>query len=137
MAVTSVGTSVSLLEAQKQAAKKTSTNELGTDTFMTLMLTQMRNQNPMEPMNDTEMISQMAQLNSVTQLQKMSTSMSSVEHLNQLLSASGMMGKTVSYKDSTGNLFSGLVSSVTIDGTSVNLTVGQQSISISSVLKIG
>lgn len=137
MAVNSVGTSVSLTDAQKQAAKTKTTNDLGTSTFLSLMLTQMRNQNPLEPMKDNEMISQMAQLNSVEELQKMSTSMSSVEHLNQLLSASGMMGKSVTYKDSNGSLASALVSSVTIDGESVFLTVGDKTIPISSVLKIG
>lgn len=137
MAVNSIGTSVSLTDAQKQAAKAKTTNDMGTSTFLSLMLTQMRNQNPLEPMKDNEMISQMAQLNSVEELQKMSTSMSSVEHLNQLLSASGMMGKSVTYKDSNGSLASALVSSVTIDGESVFLTVGDKTIPISSVLKIG
>lgn len=38
--------------------------------FMQVLLAQMRHQNPLEPMDDKEMIAQMTQLNSLQELQK-------------------------------------------------------------------
>jgi len=136
MTVNTIGTTVSLAEAQVKAVTATKADDMGADTFLQLMLTQMRNQNPLEPMKDTEMISQMAQLNSVEQLQKMSSSMSSVDHLSQVLSASGMMGKSVTYDDGTENEVVGLVKSVSIDGNNVYLTIGDVTVSLSSVVNI-
>lgn len=49
--------------------------------FMMILLTQLRNQNPLEPMDDKELISQMAQLNSLQELQKINASLSTLVNL--------------------------------------------------------
>jgi flagellar basal-body rod modification protein FlgD len=46
--------------------------------FMMILLAQLRNQNPLEPMDDKELISQMAQLNSLQELQKINASLSTL-----------------------------------------------------------
>jgi flagellar basal-body rod modification protein FlgD len=46
--------------------------------FMMILLAQLRNQNPLEPMDDKEMIAQMAQLNSLQELQKINASLSTL-----------------------------------------------------------
>ncbi len=51
--------------------------------FMTILLAQLRNQNPLEPMDDKELISQMAQLNSLEELKKISTGIDKLINLNQ------------------------------------------------------
>jgi flagellar basal-body rod modification protein FlgD len=43
--------------------------------FMQILLAQLRNQNPMQPMDDNQLIGQMAQLNSLQELQKISTTL--------------------------------------------------------------
>jgi flagellar basal-body rod modification protein FlgD len=135
MAVSTVGNSVTLAEAaQKATTKKTDT--LGTETFLKLMITEMQNQDPTNPMDSSEMVNQMAQLNSVTSMQKMTQALTSMQLMNQILSATTMMGKTVTYADSSGNKVSGKVDSVAIDGSDVTLTVGDQSVSLSSVEKV-
>ncbi len=44
--------------------------QMDANAFMLVLLAQMRHQNPLEPMDDKEMIAQMTQLNSLQELQK-------------------------------------------------------------------
>ncbi len=43
-------------------------NQFGTDMFLTLLITQLRNQNPLEPLNANEFVNQLLQFNSLEQL---------------------------------------------------------------------
>ena len=58
------------------AAKNDNSNTLGKDQFLRILVTQLRNQDPMEPLQDREFIAQMAQFTSVEQLMNMSTELS-------------------------------------------------------------
>ena len=50
-------------------------NALGKDAFLRILVTQMKNQNPLEPLKDTEFIGQMAQFSSLEQLTNLNTTM--------------------------------------------------------------
>lgn len=55
--------------------KNQGTKELGKDAFMQLLITQMTNQNPLEPMENTEFISQLAQFSTLELQQNMAAAM--------------------------------------------------------------
>ena len=61
--------------AQAPAAKTEATNALGQDAFLKILVTQMRHQDPMEPLKDTEFIGQMAQFTSLEQLTNLNKTM--------------------------------------------------------------
>lgn len=80
---------------QEQTANK---NELGKNEFMELMIAQLKNQNPLEPQNNGEFISQLAQFSSLEEIQSLSGSvddMASQFRSTQALQASAMVGRTV------------------------------------------
>lgn len=63
------------VNTQTTATKPTEAgNGLGKDAFLRILVTQMKNQNPMEPLKDTEFIGQMAQFSSLEQLTNLNTS---------------------------------------------------------------
>ncbi|MCA1997585.1 MAG: hypothetical protein LDL56_10200 [Armatimonadetes bacterium] len=66
----------------------TAKSELNMETFLRLLVTQLTNQNPLEPMNDRDFFAQMAQLGQVQGLEKMQSSLD-VQQANEL------MGKVV------------------------------------------
>lgn len=68
------------------------------DRFMTLLVTQMKNQDPLNPMDNAQVTSQMAQLNTVTGINKLNETMSSLigsVQLGQTYQATSMIGHNV------------------------------------------
>lgn len=82
---------------QKTTTTKTDM-ETQQDRFMKLLVTQLQNQDPMNPMDSAETTSQMAQINMVTQLSKLNDSMTALStsfSSQQALQAAGIIGKSV------------------------------------------
>lgn len=80
------------------------------DQFMTLMLTQMKNQDPLEPMENGEFLAQLAQFNTVSGIQELQKSFSdfaSSMQGNQALQASTLVGRDVLVQSNTAQINSG------------------------------
>ncbi|MBW7469585.1 flagellar hook assembly protein FlgD [Marinobacter sp. F4218] len=91
----------------KQQRGAEGNSELGRNEFMELMLAQLKNQNPLEPQDNGEFISQLAQFSSLEEMQKLSGTVDDVVgqfRSTQALQASAMVGKTVLAPSSVGIL---------------------------------
>ncbi|MDT3424519.1 flagellar basal-body rod modification protein FlgD [Paenibacillus forsythiae] len=108
---------------------------LGKDQFLKILVTQLQNQDPMQPMQDKEFIAQMAQFTSVEQLMNISGQLGA---LNQSLgSVSGLIGKNVSWLDSsTSQQKSGTVDSIVVSGGVQFALVGKEKIALSDITQI-
>ena len=68
------------------------------DKFLTLLVTQLRNQDPLNPMDNAQMTSQMAQIRTVSGLEKLNSTLSAMAasfNAGQSLQASSMIGREV------------------------------------------
>jgi flagellar basal-body rod modification protein FlgD len=77
---------------------RTAAKELGQDQFLQLMIAQLKNQDPMKPMQNGEFLSQMAQfgtVNGIQELQKSFGTLASSLQSNQALMASSLVGRAV------------------------------------------
>lgn len=95
----------SLGQVQQSSQKKT--DELGKDEFLTLMLAQMKNQDPLKPMENGEFIAQLAQFQTVTGVEDLNRTFSdfaSSMQSNQALQASALVGREVLVPGSAGFL---------------------------------
>lgn len=63
--------------------------------FMTLIIAQMRNQNPLDPQSDSDWMAQMAQFESLNQMKLVASGIQVVQSLNELSSAASLIGKEV------------------------------------------
>ncbi|MES9898682.1 MAG: flagellar hook assembly protein FlgD [Sedimenticola sp.] len=94
--------------AEKKAVRDPS--ELGIDAFLELMVTQLKNQDPSAPMDNTQMLTQMSQFASVSGLDKLNESfadLSSSMTSDQALQAGSLIGREVLVPTDTGYLTSG------------------------------
>ncbi|WP_438350139.1 flagellar hook capping FlgD N-terminal domain-containing protein [Paenibacillus sp. FA6] len=122
----------------KEASKKDTTT-MGKDQFLKIMITQLQNQDPMQPLQDKEFIAQMAQFTSVEQLMNISGQLNT---LNQSLgSVSGLIGKEISWIDSSDNskseILKGIVNSIVIRDGVQYATVGKTAVPVNLILEIG
>lgn len=86
----------------KTAAAKTKT-ELGQDQFMALLVAQLKNQDPMSPMDNSQFIAQMAQFSSLTQLTKIGEKLDNLKGSvdTSLGASSELIGKKVTWLNET------------------------------------
>ena len=112
----------------KSSNTTTTTSSTGVDynTFLQLLIAEMKNQDPTNPMDTSQYMSQFAQLSSVEQAMQTNTKLDSLLSSQALSQADGLIGKTVSFTDSTGATFSGKVASISInsDGSIATLENG-------------
>lgn len=98
--------------------------ELGQNGFLKLMVAQLQAQNPLEPSNGTEYISELAQFSQLEQTTNIAQTSSQSAAAQQVAQAVALIGHTVSYVDpSTGATTQGPVKSVEITSTGATLTV--------------
>jgi flagellar basal-body rod modification protein FlgD len=115
---------------REQAAASQSTgdsSELGKDAFLQLLVTQLENQDPLEPMEDTEFISQLAQFSNLEQMTNIAQGVDTlVESSSQdMLSGVNYIGKGVVSAGSTISKAGDESSTLyyTIDESAVKMTI--------------
>jgi len=95
---------LSSLQLPSTGAPK-ATKELGQEDFLALMIQQLRNQDPLKPMENGEFIGQMAQFSTVSGIADMTKSVAGLADAfksGQALQAASMVGRTVLTEASTG-----------------------------------
>lgn len=89
------------------AATKNRADELGQEDFMTLMVAQLENQDPSKPMDNMQFLAQIAQFGTVSGIQELQDSFSSVSsalYANQALEAASLVGRQVVTNSNVGAL---------------------------------
>jgi len=127
-------------------------SKLGQDAFMKLLVEQMKNQDPLEPTNNEQMLAQLAQFESLDQNKELVGQMEELNAnivglavlqqsnalLSQLTSASGLIGQEVQYIDEAGGDPQwGRVESVKVEDGVATLQIGGASIPLSDVIQVG
>ena len=85
MSIANINSLTSQVFSQRDAENK---NKLGQQEFLHLLVTQMRNQDPMNPLDGTEFASQLAQFNSVEQLIGVNDELKKLKESHELMSVS-------------------------------------------------
>jgi len=98
--------------ATNPAASSTSTTGLGTDfkTFLTLLTTQLKNQDPLSPLDTNQFTSQLVSFSQVEQAINANSKLAnlvSLQSTNQTISALPLVGHTIQYSDNQEALVNG------------------------------
>jgi flagellar basal-body rod modification protein FlgD len=99
------------------ATAKTSNSSLGKDDFLKLLVTQLQYQNPLDPMDNTAFVAQMAQFSSLEQMQNLNATMAKMQ-------ASNLIGSTINFSNDSGNSITGVVGGTSTASGVTSLVVG-------------
>ncbi len=106
---------------------------LGKDTFLKLLVAQLRYQDPLSPADSTQFMSQTAQFTSVEKLEEIAASMASLTKNDDLATIGNLVGKSVQHRDELGNLHEAKVTAGKVDPNGIVLVLGDLEIRIQDV----
>ncbi|NOH01765.1 MAG: hypothetical protein HND47_07300 [Chloroflexi bacterium] len=111
-------------------------NALDTNQFMQILLAQMTHQNPLEPMDNAEMLTQFSQLNSLQELREIHTGMDKLAASNQVIYLASLIGKSVKVNRPDGNVIEGVVEEVVTEKDNPQLRIGDEKASLADVIEV-
>ena len=115
-------------QQQREDEARAANDELGQDAFLRLMIAQLNNQDPLNPQENGEFISQLAQFSSVEGITNVNTSINTLVdevRSSRTLEASSLVGRTVEIDGNTGRLVpgEGLTGSFALSTSSPSVTM--------------
>jgi flagellar basal-body rod modification protein FlgD len=134
------GTSSSSPVAPSTATAQVSRgDQMGSDTFLKLLVAQMKYQDPSSPMSTSDMMAQTATLTQTQSLQQIAAQNTQLIAMQRSLSAGALVGQTVSYTASDGTTQTGAVTAVKIDTTNNTSTavIDGTSIDVGRITQVG
>ncbi len=113
-----VNTSTNSQSSTASSTSSTSTdaiNDIDVSTFLKLMITELQQQDPLNPLDNKDMLDQIAQIRAVSASDKLSQTLDSVLLGQNIASATNLIGADVSALTDDGQSVSGIVSRIAID----------------------
>jgi flagellar basal-body rod modification protein FlgD len=118
-------------------------NDIDVTQFLDLMLSELKNQDPLNPTDNAALLEQIGQLRSITANDRLVTTLTSFSTTQELTTASSMIGKKIKGLDKDAKEVNGAVSSVSVkvdekdrNKRQVQVHVGEQIVDIKNVREI-
>lgn len=95
------------LSSYQAPQRQTGSSALGKDAFLQILITQLQNQDPTQPMDDKQFISQMAQFSSLEQMQNVASGIKDLlesQQQSQLMNYTSFIGKEVKWLEITDKI---------------------------------
>lgn len=118
-------------------SNSTSGSNLDKDTFLQLLVAQLKYQDPLNPTDQTQFLAQSAQFTSLEKMEAVAQQTAQAFAAQMAFGASTLVGQTVTYLDASGVEVTGAVESVRFGGTGPMLSVGGAEVDMTSVVSVG
>ena len=129
--------SASVTGAQtQQAVAGNAWSNLDLDQFIKMLVAELQNQDPLEPMDNSQILQQISQIRAIGSNDRMVDTLASVQLGQSMSTASSMIGRTVTGLSDDLERVTGLVDRVTIEEGIPKLHLGQYTIDLKNVSEI-
>jgi flagellar basal-body rod modification protein FlgD len=115
------------------SASQPTANSMDKDTFLQLLVAQMRYQDPMNPTDSTQFLSQSAQFTTLEKMEAIAEQTAQAVSAQMAFGASSLVGRQVSYTDAAGGTATGAVDAVRFTADGPMLDVGGTQVALSEV----
>jgi flagellar basal-body rod modification protein FlgD len=135
--------SISALTAADPTASDRATDirDLEVGQFLDLLIAQLQNQDPMEPMENSEMMAQIAQMREISSTDQLTETLEAMVIGQQLSTATSMIGKRVQALTDDGTNVEGVVDRVSVeinndDTRALRIHIGTQTVSLNNIREV-
>ena len=116
---------------------------VGVDTFLELMIAELQNQDPLDPIENSELVQQISQIREISATNKLTDTLDAIITGQNLASASSLIGQTVSALSDDGSSVEGLVDRVSIEVSddhhgqrTIKVHIDDQSIALENIREV-
>ena len=117
--------------------------DLDINQFLQLMVSELTHQDPLNPMDNTQLVQQIGELRSIAASDQLTNTLQAMQTQQSLTTASSLIGKTVTALGRDGQDITGTVSSVSVEVDPANnskrtykVKIGDQSIDLQNVREV-
>jgi flagellar basal-body rod modification protein FlgD len=117
-------------------------NSLDLDQFLSLLITELQNQDPLDPTENSEIVQQIGQIRDIGATDQLTTTLSGLRESQELVTASGLIGQKIEGLANDASPVNGRVDRVTVESDpktserSVKVHVGNQTLDIKNIRTI-
>ena len=112
-------------------------SDLGRDQFLQLLVAQLRNQDPLEPVNNENFIAQLAQFSTLEGIENLNASFSDVLALQNLTQGANLIGRTATFRDPASNVESqGTIEAYRVNEGQIQLIIDSNPIAVGLVSEL-
>ncbi len=137
------GANFTAQETASQVGKQgDSYSNLDTDSFLKLLISQLQNQDPLAPMENSEMVQQISQIRSIGATDQLTSTLGNLASSQELVTASSLIGQKVTGLANDASPVDGVVDRITVDtngengSRSIKVHVGGQTMNIKNIREI-
>lgn len=118
------------------APVRTPKQDMDGDVFMSLLVAQLKNQDPSSPMDTGQMIQQTTQLAMMEKMNELGTTAAEGFSLNMRMAAAQLVGQQVSYVNAAGETITGIAESVSYAAAVPTVSVGGKNIPLDVIASV-
>ena len=117
-------------------------NELDIDSFLKLLISELQNQDPLDPMDNSEMVAQIGQIREIGATDQLTKTLSGLASSQDLVTASSLIGQAVTGLADDASEVDGIVDRITVetsaenDSRTVKVHVGGKTMDIKNIREI-
>ncbi len=106
------------------------------DVFMSLLITQLQNQDPSSPMDTSQMIQQTTQLAMMEKMNELALTSGENFSLQMRVAAASLVGQQVTYVNAAGETITGIADSVSYAGAVPTISIGGKNIPLDVIASV-
>lgn len=110
--------------------------KLGKDEFLKLLITQLRYQDPLNPIDSQETIAQLAQFSALEQMQNLNVQFEGFRREGNLIQSLLLNGETIVAELTDGSVVEGIVEKVTQDSSGMTLQINGESYPVVDIVSM-
>lgn len=128
--------SASTTAALSTAGTGAGLNSLTPDQFLKMMIAELKNQDPLNPMDNSQLLQEISQMRTIGVTQQLSDTLNSVLLGQNVATGSSLINKQVKALGNDGQEVTGKVDSVSVVSGQVTLNIGESTATLANVKEI-